>query len=113
MKLDTKEVIEGLKDINRRLGFEYKAINSAIKVCKMWDSIKGQCGNVFVEFCPESKEPLVKLCTDIEERFFSSVIKQTVTIEVQGKDEESLRDAIQQVRLLYGVKDVRPHDSRY
>ena len=100
MKLDIKEIVDGLKDINKRLGFEYKAISSAIKVCEMWQ-----------EFKDDSCE--FNLINIVEERFFPSIIKQTVTVEIQGKDEESLRDTIQQVRLLYGVKDVRPHDSRY
>lgn len=53
-----KEIIDGLLNINKRLGFEYKAISSAMKVCKMWQQLKkDSCEHDLVEMLEEEFFP--------------------------------------------------------
>ena len=88
-----KEIIDGLLDINKRLGFEYKAICNAIQVCKMWH-----------EFKKDSCE--FELIKNVEEKFFPSIIYQTVTVKIQGEDEEALRKTRQHIKTTWGVIEV-------
>lgn len=89
-----KEVIDGLLYINKRLGFEYKAIGNAVQVCKMWH-----------EFKKDSCE--FELIKNVEEKFFPSIIHQTVVVEIQGANEEELRKTRQHIKTTWGVMEVK------
>ena len=95
--IDTKDVIDGLLDINKRLGFEYRAIDGAIKVCKMWQQLKK-------DSCEHG------LIAMLEEEFFPSIIHQTVTVKIQGKDREELRKTRQHIKTTWGVMEVKEEE---
>lgn len=110
-KLDIDKTIDDLKGINKRLGFEYSGISDAIKVCKMWKDVKYTASQWDVG--QAAKLSLHRIIEEVEEEFFPPLITQTVTIEIARKSESLLEDTVDQIRLVPGVKDVRPHDSRY
>jgi hypothetical protein len=113
MNLNIQETIDSLESVNKRLGFGHGAICDAIKVCEMWRKFGSDNRNSHIYFATKPNKSIDELMSKTREEYFPSTMTQTVTIEVEGKDEEFLRDTIQQIRLLYGVKAVRPHDSKY
>ena len=115
MKLDIDRTIKNLENhciriMNGKvlLGAHIPCAEDAIKVMKMWKVLKkSTCVNILGADC------IKDLTNKIEEEFFPSVIKQTVTIEIRGENEQRLRNIISTIECVDGVKDVRPHDSRY
>ena len=110
MKLNEKELINNLEDLNKHLGFRHSAVKSAIQVVKMWQKFVQACGGYVImsSRCTQVKD----LTDEIEEQFFPSVLKKIATVEIQGKNEEDLDNIIEQIRLLYGVKGVKSSVTR-
>ena len=97
--IDIQKTIDEVEALTS-LGADPQCMKDAIKVMKMWRDVKKDS----CEF---------ELIRWIEEDYFPTKMRQTVTIEIERKSESLLEDTIDQVRLVPGVKDVRPHDSRY
>lgn len=109
MKLNEKELINNLEDLDKHLGFRHSAVKSAIQVVKMWQKFIQACGGYVImsSRCTKVRD----LTDEIEEQFFPTLISQVVCVDIQVKNEEELHDTTEQIRLLYGVKGVRTSEK--
>jgi hypothetical protein len=108
--VNVKEIIKDTEVFcKNRLSYTPNCLSDAIKIMKMWQHIKVDG----IKRYYGSGLSLDELVEEIEEKFSPSIITQTVTIEIQGKSEQRLRNTISTIECVDGVKDVRPHDSRY
>ena len=100
MKLEIDDTIEHLENIKR----PWTCVREALQVCKMWKEAKRYVTNYKVTS---------GILRDIEETYFKPLITQTVTVKIQGEDESRLDCAIETIKCINGVKEVRPHETRY
>ena len=107
MKLDIDKTIEGLE------GFGSIEVRDAQMVCKMWRWFRKSFKHYKMHYGMIGDVAVARIINEAEQRFFPYNVRQTVTIEIERKSESLLEDTIDQLRLVPGVKDVRPHDSRY
>lgn len=109
--IDIGQAILELEALNRDFDVPLYEIGVAIKMLKMWRHLKRQASKWEMGLATHLRVHTVM--EKAEKEFFPTKMRQTVTIEIERKSESLLEDTIDQVRLVPGVKDVRPHDSRY
>ena len=109
--LDSKETIDGLEDINKRLGFKYDAICDAIKAIKMWESFIHKYGGYYVDTV-HAKYQIRHFTDEVEEEFFPSLVSKTLIVkfdippEVPTQEFSTIRKLLERTRGVV-VKTIR------
>jgi len=110
--LDTRKLIGNLEAHGGRvmsgkvlLGAHVPCLEDAIKVVRMWEALQHTCNKHAIS--DDIKKGIRYIVSHIEGTYFPSIIKQTVTVEIQGADEQRLRNTISTIECVDGVKEVR------
>ena len=108
--LDIDKTIEGLDDINNRLGFKYSAVVEAIKALKMYAHIKYTASQWDVGKAQELR--LHCIVEQAEEEFFPSLVSKTLIVKfdippgVPTKEFSTIRKLLERTRGVV-VKTIR------
>ena len=110
--LDSKETIDGLEEINKRLGFKYDAICDAIKAIKMWERFIQRYGPYSISLGIDDAMSVRDLTDEVEEEFFPSLVSKTLIVkfnippEVPTKEFSTIRKLLERTRGVV-VKTIR------
>lgn len=111
--LNSKETIDSLETINKRLGFKCSGISNAVKVIRMWEKFIQRYGSYHLPGCFGPDRNIRELTNKIEEEYFPSIIHQNVSVDIEGENEDHLRKTRECIKDVWGVTEVRANDTRY
>jgi len=86
--LDIEKTIDGLENLNKRIGFSHSAVCDAIKVLRMHRRLRNACRNY--DMGQVTKLQITRILDGIEEEFFPSLMTKTIKIKLEVPTEEGL-----------------------
>ena len=111
--LDIDKTIKNVESHERRilngealLGCHVPCLLDAVKVMRMYKRFILKYGSLLIDPNYKQNRLIRELASEVEEEFFPSKIKQTLTVEIERKSKSLLDDTIDQINLVPGVKKV-------
>lgn len=102
--IDIRTMIESNENFCKHLGWTPTPVKDAIKVMKMYRSIRGTTRNY--DIAQFTKVEIDNILDGLEEEYFPSMITQNFKVQIQGKDDEALHKTRQSIKDVWGVKEV-------
>ena len=104
--IDVGQAILELETLNDSFDTPIYEIGVAIKMMKMWRMLRSEYGGLMIKF-PSHTEDVSEYMDEIEEKFFPSIIHQTLKVAIQGKDDKTLHRIRDIIKSVGGVNEVR------